>query len=372
MVMKRLWILALATLACNLSGRPATPAAAPTIDPPTPLPPTATAEPTPSSTEIPVGPPDFWSSYTSSADSVWVLDPAGPFQRELPFRLGQYYDFAPTQDTLLYATHFADRGAGPGNLAVSDLYTLHLASGVTRALVRDDVVVEALWMPNGEDVVYILATDSTYEMRLRTSAGEDQLLATDVAFTFRPSPTGRYIAFTRESRYETPGVPGLYVTDIETGVETKISEVDKAGTGGIEDQPIWSWDERYVLLIHFGGTGSAPVLASVDGSISGAVTFADPLTIEPWYDAMFYSPLWEPDNRHVIAMVGVVASDEPIMGGPSYLVRLELDPSATGVVAGQTVGEALQILGWQQPGRSLWILSADSGEPTMITLPSEG
>jgi hypothetical protein len=49
------------------------------------------------------------------------MDESGAQKIDLPFELGQYYDYAPATGRILYASHFADTGAGPGNIAVSDL-----------------------------------------------------------------------------------------------------------------------------------------------------------------------------------------------------------------------------------------------------------
>jgi hypothetical protein len=57
------------------------------------------------------------------------------------------------------------------------------------------------------------------------------------------------------------------------------------------------------------------------------------------------------------------------MGGPSYLVRLEIDPGTYTVVAGELLGESLAVLQWQVPGETFWALSPDTGGPTLITIP---
>lgn len=362
--------LCLAAIACNVSaGGPPTPS--PTA-PDEPTLPELTAAPaateTPAATPILVGPPDMWSSFMSSADEVWMLDPAGAYLRDLPFQLGQFYDYAPAQDTILYATTFADHGAGPGNLAVSDLYTLELGSGVTTPIVNSQTVVEALWMPNGTDILYLLATDTTYELRLRTTAGDDRLLASDLAPTFAPSPTGQYVAFTRETGYEVPGAAGLYVVDVATGAITMVSDVDRGGQGSIDDQPVWSWDETYLMLTHFSGPGSAPDLSSRDGSGHAMLSYAPELADQEWFDPLFFTILVEPDNRHVVALSNATPPGGG-MGGPSYLVRLEIDPGTYTVVAGELLGESLAVLQWQVPGESFWALSPDTGGPTLVTIP---
>lgn len=363
-------VLCLAALACNFGQLDeATPAGATPADTPrSVLTVTPAATDTPAATSIPVGQPDMWSSFMSTADQVWMLDPAGAYLRDLPFALGQYYDYAPAQDTILYATTFADHGAGPSNLAVSDLYTVHLASGVTTPIINSQTVVEGRWMPNGTDILYLLATDTTYQLRLRTAAGDDRLLASDVSPTFGPSPTGQFVAFTRETGYDVPGEPGLYVVDVESGAITMVSDVDRGGQGSVEDQPAWSWDERYLLLTYLSGPGSSPDLSLRDGSGHALLSYASELSGEAWFDPLFFTTLWEPDNRHIVALSNAAPASGG-MGGPTYLVRLEIDPASFTVIAGEILGESLAVLQWQVPGESFWALSPASGEPELIVLP---
>src|SRR3990172_8684745 len=140
-------------------------------------------------------PPRLWKSYSSGGASGWWLDAGSATEVTLPVEPGQYYDFSAVNGKILYATHFANSGAGPGNLAVSDLWMVDYPSGTPEALILSDTVVEALWTPDGAGVVYILATPTTYELRYRSLAADDRLLASNVAPTWRGSPSGHPAAF---------------------------------------------------------------------------------------------------------------------------------------------------------------------------------
>ena len=137
----------------------------------------------------------------------------------------------------------------------------------------------------------MLATDSTYELRWRGPNGEDTLLASDVAFTFSISPNGDKVAFTRESNYDLPGQPGLYVVDVASGEEQMLSDVDRAGSGSIEDKPAWSPSGQHVLLPTYGTTGGPGLLRSaLDGSDTVTLQFDPSLAEEEWYQAEPFSP----------------------------------------------------------------------------------
>ena len=102
--------------------------------------------------------------YASGGRQVWQLGPGEPVQVTLPVEVGSFYGFSPLTNRMLYAAAFSDHGAGPDNIAVSDLAIFDLTSGTSEPLISDNVV-EALWAPNGADLAYILATPETYELR---------------------------------------------------------------------------------------------------------------------------------------------------------------------------------------------------------------
>ena len=204
--------------------------AGPTAVPPTPVPPpTATAPPETAVPEPTTFTPRFdrflpFANPEGGSNSLtglvrqgdgWQLArvpyPTGLYNEELGYALGTDSvdsDYAVATDRLLAWTFGG--GAGPGNLAVGQLFIVNVATEEVEIVA--DNVVSAGWAPNGLDFAYILATPETYELRWRTAAGEDKLLAVDVPHTLKVSPDGRFVAFTRESWYEVDGTPpGLYV-----------------------------------------------------------------------------------------------------------------------------------------------------------------
>lgn len=313
-------------------------------------------------------PAKIWSSFSSSATHVWALEESGPRQIDLPFEIGQYYDYAPATGQILYASQFAGTGAGPGNLAVSDLQVLDLASGETRAVIGEDRVVNARWMPNGQDVAYILATPATYVLRLRRASGEDLLIASDVNFSWSISPGGDRIAFSRESGYGTPGEPGLYVVDLSNGEQRRLSEVDKHGRGSIEDRPIWSPDGRYVLFSTWGAApeegGKRLIAAAADGSDSHDIYIAPDFEGVWWADGGISNLLVYPGQDRFVGLTG--SSKEPY--GPSSIMVFEVDPSWSTIVKATEVSEAATLVDWDVPGESVWAVLPGS-EVVRVELP---
>lgn len=313
---------------------------------PTPLQPTATLLP-------PVPEVTLWMPEGGGGNHIWVLGDGQPYERSLPVSIGSYYGYARSTNRILMAAHWGDHGAGPGNVAVSDLSILDLGSGQVTTLLGDNVV-EAVWAPNGQDLAYILATPTTYELHWRSSDGLDRILASDVTFTWGISPTGKAIAFTRESGYELPIEPGFFAVDVATAEESQLSDMDKSGTGSISDHPFWSFDGQQVILSHYGGPDQGRLAwALVDGSEThdlGVQTEAGTRTT----DATIPFLLWDPDGEHVYA-VQAVFEGEGGMGGPSPLVRFRLDRTSWTLVDGTPVGEASVVIDWAVPGYSLWI-----------------
>lgn len=328
--------------------------------------PSSTPEPSPTLAPTPLPPyPTFiWMCYQCGGTEAWRLGPGAPVRITLPRSVGQFYGYSDASDQIAYAQTFADHGAGPGNLAVSDLSLLTVSTGEVTTLFSDNVV-EALWSPDGEHLGYVLATDTTYELHVRDLSGEDRLLATNVSFTWSFSPAGDVIAFTRESGYETPGTPGLYAVSLTTGEEVLLSDVDKSGTGSIDDRPVWTADGAYVVLSHYGGpTPARIVMARADGSASWDITLDESLSSNWWYTPSIASLLWFPDGTHVLGLPA--ASTE--MGGPPPLILFTFDASTHILGGGTQLGTVNALIGWDVPGETFWALTA-GGEVERMAVP---
>ncbi|MBK8904872.1 MAG: hypothetical protein IPM53_27075 [Anaerolineaceae bacterium] len=305
----------------------------------------------------------------------WQLDtvpyPPGLFDEELGYALSISSvdsDYAMATDRLL-AWSFGS-GAGPGNLAVGQLFIADVATAAVEIVA--DNVVSAGWAPNGQDFAYILATPETYELRWRTASGEDWLLAVDVPHSLKVSPDGRTVAFTRESHYGLDGaLPGLYVVDIETGIETRISSLDRAGYGGsgLFWKPHWTPDSSQVFLYATADDDRAPTphpagyaWAAADGSF---VHFLPESTFLEQID----KPLREPENYRCLdapslfvanALVIGVGKCQPFAGFPesSQPVYFTLNPQ-TGAVSltnALPVPSSARLLTWDTPGESVLLL----------------
>lgn len=347
--------LLVAALACSF------PSAAPSAkDSPEATPPTTNP-----AAYTPPARPVLYTCYTCGGNQLWVLDEGGVRRQSLPMRLGQFYGYSPSTDRILYARTFADHGAGPGNVSVADLAVYDVAGNRVTVLLEDNVV-EALWAPNGLDLAYILATPNSYELHWRGAEGSDRLLAPDVSFSWSFSPLGDRIAFTRESGYGTGGLPGLYVIDVETLNEIRVSAVDKSGTGGIADAPSWSFDGRFVLLSHWGGPDEPQlILACGDGSGEILLSLDPALQENWWYTPVIPRLLWYPDGVHLL---GIPEASRESLGGPYALVRFRLDEDRTRLTDGEMVAEVGGMIGWDVPGRSVWAISRE-GEPFLLVLP---
>jgi len=360
-----------AALACSLPGIPGSVvgAAATTVSatltaiagvPTVPVEPSTTPEPTP----YPPHPPFVWMCYQCGGSEAWRVGPETAVRFTLPVSIGQFYSYNPATDQIAYAQTFADHGAGPGTIAVSDLSLLTAATGDMTTVFPENVV-EALWSPDGVNLAYILATPSTYELRVTDLAGTDRLLASDVSFTWSFSPSGEAIAFTRESGYETPGTPGLYVVSVLTGVETMVSNVDKSGTGSIDDRPTWTLDSEYVVLSHYGGPSPARVvMARADGSASWDLTVDEALSSNWWYTPSISNFLWFPGGTQALGLP--TASME--MGGPPPII-LFTHGLATHILGGGTeLGTVIALIDWDVPGETFWALNSE-GEVVRMTVP---
>jgi len=316
------------------------PASAPAESPETP--PADASTPTPAE-EVAVASPIqsakwVWLCDYCMGQQAWVFENGQASQVALPVELGIFYGYAPATDRILYASHFPSVGAGPAQISVSDLWQLTVATGQTEPIFSADEVVEADWAADGQAIVYVRATAETYELRWRTADGSDKLLASDVAFTFSAAPDGKLVAFTRESAYKVGGEPGLYVVDVNTGAEQKLSEVDRAGTGGIEDRPMWSSDSHHVAL-STGSMVATPTLivAAVDGSATRELVFDPALSGEPWYNVVPTNPVWL-DATHLLGTAMLVTESAP-MGGQPHVILYSLDENLTTIVDGVSLAE---------------------------------
>lgn len=353
-------LIASLSLACSLLGRvdgretPTAPAVAETASA-TPAPPVATE---------PASIRTLYLPYASGGRQAWQLGPGEPLQVDLPIEVGSFYGFSPLTNRMLYAPSFSDHGAGPDNIAVSDLAIYDLTAGTSETLFPDDVV-EALWAPNGADLAYILATADTYELRWRSGSGEDRLLSRDVTFNWSIDPSGEAVAFTRESRYSLTTDPGLFVVRVADGVELKVAESDPQGYGSVSDQPLWSPDGAWVTMPLWATSDPRLSLAHADGSGSLDLAIDPAHGGEWWATAAIPNFLWYPDQDRLVA---APAAGQGQMGGPSPLVVYDLDLDEGLLKNGQLLAEITALIGWDVPGRSVWILSVD-GVPERVALP---
>ncbi|MBK7893430.1 MAG: hypothetical protein IPJ90_00715 [Anaerolineaceae bacterium] len=358
---------------------------------PTPVPPpTETAVPNPTTFTprferfLPFANPEGGSNSLTGLvrqGDGWQLEripyPTGLYNEELGYALGTDSvdsDYALATDRLI-AWQFAG-GAGPGNLAVGQLFIVNVATEEVEIVA--DNVVSAGWAPNGLDFAYILATDETYELRWRTAAGEDKLLAVDVPHTLKVSPDGRFVAFTRESWYEVDGTPaGLYVVEIETGSETQVSPLDRAGYGGTGPfyKPNWTADSSQVFQFAYTNDGRSEtpfetgyIWAAADGSFSH-------LLPQTGFTAFFLDePLNNPELVRCVGGPALVAPNQIVLPvgecqafGPAnpeiaQFAVFTLDPQSgeVALTAVLPTPNTAQLLTWDVPSESILIL--DDGQ----------
>lgn len=381
------WLISLFVLAActpTTSNDPTpTPLAATTAPPTAETGGTATSEPTalpapPTETPVPtptIFPPANYFSFVSGynydeqgnataingmgvTDNGWELRSL-PLDPPIPTYGGQ--DYALATNRLLYWVYY-DYGVGPATLSAGTLRMRDLVTGEDVELIPN--VRQAAWMPNGVDFAYILATDSGYELHWRSSADSaDRLLALDVPRSFTVSPSGRWLAFTRESRYLGMTLPaGLYLVDVTTSEERQLSDVDREGSGGSGrfSDTIWSPDETSVLLSLEGTPqGGGFEWAAVDGSFSHRLPLdalnAAITTANSTADALCLSFGFLFTGDTLLTAVGVCADFGP--AETLHLVTHNLD-AATGQISASrliTVGQAFELLTWDTPGQSVFI-----------------
>ncbi|MGB0388847.1 MAG: hypothetical protein ACPGWR_28840, partial [Ardenticatenaceae bacterium] len=272
-------------------------------------------------------------------------------------------DYARATNRVLY-WRYIPGGSGPSNLSVGTLHIFDVNTGQNQFIL--DQVHSAAWAPNGQDFAYIVAKPDTYELRWRTAGGEDKLLARDVPRQVSISPSGRMIAFTRESGYQglaTP--PGLYVVEIESGAERLISNADRAGFGGSGQTPLWSPNEKTVLLTGARGTEEDITWAATDGSFSYAL---NSLLTEALHnqtneeaETWCHRGTWLLNGNLLVDGVGPCGQFGP--PNPTHLAIYELDP-ATGTIASARLlpidPPTWIFSAWDVPAQSVLVASFDS------------
>ena len=264
-----------------------------------------------------------------------------------------FFDFSDATDRVLFGPKFPDHGSGPANLSVTPLVVQDMATGEQRTLVAEEVVVDAKFSPDGHNVAYLKATPTTYEIHWLTAAGEDTLIATDALMPFSVSPDGTEVAFTRQSGYAgIVGDPGIFVVDVATGEERTISDLDRGGSGSIDDYPVWSPDGSLILMSVFGGPeNTGIVVMAADGSFSRKLEWDESLSDEPFYGYVLGKIAgWTLDSG------GIVGYIEPGPGSESYgTVLLTLSDDLTTIINGTYLDREGFLLGWGAPGESVWV-----------------
>lgn len=317
--------------------------------------PTATPAPDTPSSEVSAGEHQnfIWSCVFCGGQQVWRFANGGASLIDLPVPVAYAYGYSPATGQLLYSSPIQAIGGGPSQIAVNNLWLLDVPSGDTQAIFSDPVVVEADLAADGQHFAYVLATDTTYELRWRALNGEDKWLASDVAFTFSVSPAGDKVVFTRESNYGLPGVPGLYVVDVTTGEEVMIADADRAGAGSIDDKPVWSPAGKNVLLPTY-GTMAAPglVRAAVDGSGAVTLDFDTALATEDWYKTMLANPVWLTETEIIVSAARGSMNQQ--LGGELTLFLLQLNDTADTIIAGTPISTGIYV-GANIPSESIWV-----------------
>jgi heat shock protein HslJ len=330
--------------------------------------PTETATPAPEA-GVPAGESQalVWTCYTCYGSQVWSFENGEASQVELPIVIEYFFGYAPATGRILYSSPLPLLGGGPSTITVHDLWMYDVASGQAEPIFTEQNIVEAVWGPDGEQLAYIVATDTTYELRWRGLNGEDKLLASDVAFTFNVSPQGDKVAFTRESGYRLPGTPGLYVADVATGDEWLIADIDRAGSGSIDDKPVWSPSGQYVLLSTYGTPSQQGLVrAAADGSGSVTLGFDPALADEEWYEIEPFVPFWL-DDSHFIAQAWLGGANAP-MGGPSTLILYRLNEALDTIIDGEMMIRGA-VIDWDVPGSSIWV-QTEEGDIVSVPLPA--
>jgi hypothetical protein len=365
------WIAAITIFtltACGgVAGTGENPTEAP--QPAEPVLPTPTATAAPAVTVVPPPTPEpseiLYTAPCQGAEegSSWCLLSHGEQEVVMPPTVdAQLYDYDPVGKLALFGSHFPTHGAGAANMAVTDLMVWNLDSGETQPVVPEEQVVKAAWGPGGA-VAYIYAAEATNELRWRPVDGEEKVLAGDVPHLFSVAPSGREVAFARESLYDLGGEPGLYIVEVESRNERKVSDADRAGTGG-DDYIRWSPDEGWLVM----PVSQQLLLAAADGSSAGILQYDESLAQEPWYQRLPTNVLWHPEGDRLVASVetGGPGLPEPV----EWLVLIfRLDLSNAQILAAEQIYNDGLLVGWDVIGESLWVNRSEApGTPLSIPL----
>ncbi len=194
----------------------------------------------------------------------------------------------------------------------------------------------------------------------------------DVSFTWSLAPSGKAIAFTRESGYNLSAAPGLFAVTVPNGEEIQLSEADKGGVGSISDRPVWSPDSQEVIFSLWGGAETRVILARADGSQAFDLGI-DPSAADAWWSGLQIPDLlWYPDGDHLLVNASATNPDAGAggMGGPTALVVYRIDRGAQRLADGRLVGETMGLIGWDVPGQSVWAIGP-GGQPEAVSVSAE-
>lgn len=313
------------------------------------LTPAAAASTTPAVGRYWVFPP-----YGSGGTRAWQIENGQVKEITLPDWANNMIDHAWLTGKILHTGSFPAHGAGPANLSVGQLWLYDIQSKQNQLIFPAEDIVEAVFAPNGQDFVYLKATETTYELHWRSADGKDRLLAVDVSPTFSVSPDGKQVAFTRETGYKV-GQPGVYIVPSEGGEEKKIGSADRAGAGSISDLPIWSPNGSYLLLpISSLDTPSGWVLIKTDGSAEFPLSFAPDIPPEYKQQPLAFS-LWLPDSQRVLG-TQLQGQMGPPYGQETGIFDLDLNSGVVTAVEPISFGNEM-VLGWENPGKNAWIIN---------------
>jgi hypothetical protein len=107
------------------------------------------------------------------------------------------------------------------------------------------------------------------------------------------------------------------------------------------------------------------VIAARDGSFSGNLAIAEPLSVNPVFGSGPTVAIWAPDNQSLAGMANYATG----MGGPSPFATYVLDASHLLVTDGQILGvEGYAVIDWNVPGQSFYALDVNS-QVILVTVP---
>ncbi len=321
---------------------------------------TATIEPEPT-----IAPAYYvFPPYGIAGTTAWIVEGGEATRLTLPELAYNQFDHSPLTGRLLHPSRFPNRGGGPANLSVGDLWIYNIASQTDELIFQEENVVEAMWAPDGQGFVYLKATETSYELRYHTAQGEDWLVVEGAAPVFSVSPDGQWVAFTRETGYQV-GEPGLYVVPVNGGEARKISSVDRQGAGSIADIPLWSPDSRFILLpVSHVFDSPRWFLVAADGSLEKQLSFG-PDVPEAFRRQDFNPGLWLPDGSGFIGAQSQGMMDPP-HAQEVAVAALDLETGAISKVTPVDYG-TLFPAAWETPGEKLWAIDED-GKLSLVDL----